>query len=340
LASSIYQDKVYFSTVNPQFWKIDTIQFPNHIRPISFPPNANATPAEPSVSAVDPAEYHVAVAQGMELNARIEKAAAAVGDAEALLITAGAGMGVDSGLPDFRGDEGFWRAYPPIARLGISFFDMANPFWFKRDPELAWGFYGHRINLYRATAPHDGFAILRQWAAAKNRGWFVFTSNVDGQFQKAGFDDGSTVECHGSISHLQCTRPCRNDIWDGRDPQITVDDETMRAASPLPVCPACGALARPNVLMFNDWNWLPHRTSDQGRRFESWLETVGGPGLVIIEMGAGSAVPTVRMTSERVANRLGATLVRINPREPQVPHGHIGIPLGALEALQAIDNCL
>ena len=93
----------------------------------------------------------------------------------------------------------------------------------------------------------------------------------------------------------------------------------MRAVSPLPVCPACGALARPNVLMFNDWNWLPHRMSDQERRFASWLETVGGAGLVIIEMGAGSAVPTVRMTSERVANRLGATLVRINPREPQVP---------------------
>ncbi len=276
----------------------------------------------------------------MELNAWIEPAAAAVGDAEALLITAGAGMGVDSGLPDFRGDEGFWRAYPPIARLGISFYDMANPFWFKRDPELAWGFYGHRLNLYRATTPHGGFAILRRWAETKKRGTFVFTSNVDGQFQKAGFDDLSIVECHGSISHLQCTRPCRDDIWDVPDLQIEVDDETMRAVSPLPTCPGCGALERPNVLMFSDWNWLPHRMSDQERRFASWSENVGGTRLVIIEIGAGSAVPTVRMTSERVAHRLGATLVRINPRETQVPRGHIGIPLGALEALQAIDDRL
>ena len=275
-----------------------------------------------------------------DLTSTVDRAASAVARADALLISAGAGMGVDSGLPDFRGDEGFWRAYPPIARLGISFYDMANPFWFKRDPELAWGFYGHRINLYRATAPHDGFAILRQWAAAKDRGWFVFTSNVDGQFQKAGFDDGSTVECHGSISHLQCARPCRDDIWDGCDLQITVDDETMRAVSPLPGCPACGALARPNVLMFNDWNWLPHRMSDQERRFANWLETVGGARFVIIEMGAGLAVPTVRMTSERLAHLFGATLVRINPREPQVPSGQIGVPLGALEALQAIDDRL
>jgi len=64
---------------------------------------------------------------------------------------AGAGMGVDSGLPDFRGDEGFWKAYPPMAKLGIRFSSMANPRWFESDPELAWGFYGHRLNLYRAT---------------------------------------------------------------------------------------------------------------------------------------------------------------------------------------------
>jgi len=61
---------------------------------------------------------------------------------------------------------------------------------------------------------------------------------------------------------------------------------------------------------------------------------------VIVELGAGSAVPTVRMTSEQIASRSGATLVRINPREPQVRHGHIGLALEALEALEAIDERL
>lgn len=268
----------------------------------------------------------------------IDRAAAAVIGADALLITAGAGMGVDSGLPDFRGDEGFWRAYPPIERLGISFYDMANPFWFKRDPELAWGFYGHRLNLYRSTTPHAGFGILKRWSATKDCGSFVFTSNVDGQFQKAGFEDHQLIECHGSIHHLQCTRPCRHEIWDGEGLSIEVDDETLRAVSELPCCPECGELARPNVLMFSDWNWLPHRTSVQERRFERWLESLDGARLVIIEMGAGSAVPTVRMTSERLASRTHATLIRINPREPQVPPGHISLPLTSLETLQSIDH--
>src|ERR1700744_4508975 len=100
-------------------------------------------------------------AEFMEAQAHaIARAAGWIRNADALLITAGAGMGVDSGLPDFRGNEGLWRAYPAIARLGLRFEQLANPSWFNRDPHLAWGFYGHRLNLYRATIPHDGFSIL------------------------------------------------------------------------------------------------------------------------------------------------------------------------------------
>jgi hypothetical protein len=92
--------------------------------------------------------------------------------------------------------------------------------------------------------------------------------------------------------------------------------------------------------MFNDWHWLPHRTSEQEQRFEDWIGGVRGARLAIVEIGAGSAVPTVRMTSERIATRTDATLIRINPREPQVPHGHIGLAANAVEVLQEIDGRL
>src|SRR5579859_5594906 len=90
------------------------------------------------------------------------EAAKAIESADALLIAAGAGMGVDSGLPDFRGPEGFWKAYPPFK--GKQFSDLSTPHWFHTDPALAWGFFGHRMNLYRSAVPHAGFQILRRWA--------------------------------------------------------------------------------------------------------------------------------------------------------------------------------
>src|SRR5688500_11903911 len=166
------------------------------------------------------------------------RAAEAIARARALLVTAGAGMGVDSGLPDFRGDEGFWKAYPPFRALGLSFVDLANPKWFRTDPELAWGFYGHRLELCRRTTPQPGCAILGEWMSSRDG--FVFTSNVDGQFQAAGFDPERIVECHGSIGHLQCTRGCIG-LWPADGVHIDVDPDTCRARAPLPSC-SCGAL--------------------------------------------------------------------------------------------------
>lgn len=266
----------------------------------------------------------------------IERAAQIIKSAEALLVAAGAGMGVDSGLPDFRGNEGFWKAYPPFRRANLTFVDVANPAWFRTKPRQAWGFYGHRLNLYRATSPHAGFAILKRWADMKSADAFVFTSNVDGHFQRAGFADDRIIECHGSIHHAQCSQPCFDEIWQADEIQPTVDETDFQAAEPLPKCPRCEAVARPNILMFGDARWLGSRTDEQLARYQAWRRSIAGRKLVVVELGAGEAIPTVRHECERA----GGTLIRINPREPEVPRGGIPIPLGALEALTAIDAAM
>ena len=270
----------------------------------------------------------------------ISKAADAIANSDALLVCAGAGMGVDSGLPDFRGNKGFWKAYPPFAKLGLSFIDLASPTWFDQDPKLAWGFYGHRLNLYRKTIPHKGFDLLLKWGESKPGGYFVFTSNVDGQFQKADFDESHILECHGSIHHLQCTRAggCNTTIWRADKVTVTVDETMMKAKEPLPGCPICQELARPNILMFGDWSWLPYRTESQQSRFRQWLQENAKNRIAVVEIGAGTGVPTVRLTSESIASTYDATLIRINTREPNVPPRQISIPMGALEALEEINT--
>lgn len=74
----------------------------------------------------------------------IERAARLIESAEALIIAVGAGMGVDSGLPDFRGNDGFWNAYPALAKAHIDFYSIACSDAFVSNPRRAWGFYYRR----------------------------------------------------------------------------------------------------------------------------------------------------------------------------------------------------
>lgn len=273
----------------------------------------------------------------------IERAARAIREATALLVTAGAGLGVDSGLPDFRGDEGFWKAYPPFRKLGLSFVDLANPRWFDRDPTLAWGFYGHRLALYRRTAPHAGFGILRRWSSVPEDGSFVFTSNVDGQFQKAGFDASRIHEVHGTLGYFQCTRDCGEPPFSSDAYEPHVDEETFRAQGALPSCPRCRAIARPNVLLFGDWGWDSRIYDEQEERLLTWLENAAArpnARIVIVELGAGDHVATVRAFGERIAKTSNAKLVRINPRDSQGPRGTISIAMGARQACEQIDMAI
>ena len=265
-----------------------------------------------------------------------QRARLILSEAEALVIAAGAGMGVDSGLPDFRGTEGFWNAYPQFRQLGLNFAALANPRWFVDDPRLAWGFYGHRLNLYRRTEPHLGFQILRRWAESRAKGWFVFTSNVDGHFQRAGFDPQHVLECHGSIHRLQRVDKNRGSIWDAGGTVVDIYETTMRAIGPLPTEPITGAPARPNILMFGDWGWNSKITDHQQQDYSDWLKAVAGKRLAVIEMGAGTAIPSVRDQSEMLVKQFEAKLIQINPREPETPYGQCSIASGAVKALEAI----
>ena len=268
----------------------------------------------------------------------LHRAAQAIAQADAVVVAAGAGMGVDSGLPDFRGTEGFWRAYPALSAAGLRFEEVASPLTFQSDPTLAWGFYGHRLSLYRRTLPHEGFGILKKWMDRAPRTGAVFTSNVDGHFQAAGFDPHQVHECHGSIHRLQCTE-CDAPPWAAHQLFPEIDEEQCRWLGPLPSCPACGALARPNLLMFWDGDWKSAPYDEQEERLERLLSGMKQP--VCIELGAGTAIPSVRSFTQRVVTQHGGTLVRINVREHATDaRMGIGIAMGALPALRGIDELL
>lgn len=270
---------------------------------------------------------------------QIERAARTIAAADHLLITAGAGMGVDSGLPDYRGPEGFWNAHPPLREQRLRWIDLAQPDAFRTMPELAWGFYGSRLDLYRRTPPHDGFRILLRWAATK-QSVFVYTSNVDGQFQRAGFPPERILEIHGSVQHTQCVAPCHSEVRDASGLEIPVDPDTLRATSRLPRCSRCRGTARPNVLLFGDDAFVRTRRNAQHHRFVRWLAEALDGRLAIVELGAGLDVPTVRCRGEILACRANVRLMRINLHDPEGPKGIISLPGRALDITRVIDGIL
>jgi len=266
----------------------------------------------------------------------IEMAHKAIEEAEVVIIMSGAGMGVDSGLPDFRGNEGMWKAYPALGDKKIDFMAVANPKQFKMNPELAWGFYGHRFDAYKNTTPNIGFDALKELVKGK-KDHFIVTSNVDGHFQKAGFAKDKVYEIHGRINKLQCTE-CSMAPWDApKSLKFDVDPATFEMKGEMPKC-KCGAIARPNIMMFGDYQFNAAETSKQEAEFNKFMNKYDKTNtkMVIIEIGAGTAIPTIRSMSEHITDMTNTKLVRINPRESFGPKGTISIDKGGVEALGEI----
>ena len=143
------------------------------------------------------------------------------------------------------------------------------------------------------------------------------------------------MECHGTIRELQCIDNCQGMIWSSDEIHIDIGED-FKAKEPLPSCPFCGAMARPNILMFGDYGWEYARTNGQRDRLVKWMDKLEAEGikLAIVELGAGTAVPTVRNTSEQIAKRFDVPVIRINPRESF--GAEIELPMGAMEALNQI----
>jgi NAD-dependent SIR2 family protein deacetylase len=253
--------------------------------------------------------------------------------ADVIVITAGAGMGVDSGLPDFRGNEGMWKAYPALGNKKIDFMNIANPKAFKKFPKLAWAFYGHRYDLYKNTQPHAGYGAILELAKQK-KDYFVVTSNVDGAFQKAGVPDDKLYEIHGRINTFQCTE-CNN-VWKPSDSlKFNVNPKTLKFNDELPKC-SCGAVARPNIMMFNDFGFNYAETSKQEKEFNKFMNKYdkNGTKIVVVEFGAGTSIPSIRNIGEFIHEEIkDATLVRVNPREAYGPEGIVSIEKGAMAAV-------
>lgn len=248
---------------------------------------------------------------------------------QGLIVLTGAGMGADSGIPTYRGQDGSWGKIQGELQMPIEM--VMNPVFIEANLRVMWDRFIRRILFFQTTTPHKGFDILNHIGNQFfQNNYFNITSNIDGHLQKTGFDSAQILEIHGNIHYLQCITPCQPKIW-----PITA---AMLNTIPwqIPTCPHCGAFTRPNVLLFQDNTFVRAKVKSQQAVFEQFKAARLSWPFILLEIGAGTQVKAVRLFSARLAHQLGAPIIRINPHDSAIENPpHIGIALTALEALQA-----
>lgn len=193
---------------------------------------------------------------------------------------------------------------------------------FVEDPHKAWAFHGPMLDKFRRVQPHEGFGQLLDLCRAAGE-YFVATSNIDGEFEAAGFGGDRVFAAHGSVHQWQCVDPkCRGAPW-------PVDPEWTFVPGRLPQCRTCGKVARPNVALFDDdlgqnaRSFNSRLVDKQKAAFCAWLQRVEGRRLAIIEIGCGENEYSLRMarkdgrwscmSGEWKLPPLACPLVRIDP---------------------------
>lgn len=254
-------------------------------------------------------------------------------NAKAMIILTGAGMGVDSGLADYRGDGGQWGRVEDST--GLNAIDVLNPKYFSEHTKYVWKMFAQRMLEYKHTVPHNGFNILKKWIKDFKLDYFVISSNVDEHFIKSGFDENKYRELHGSLFYMQCSKPCSPKVWyydfDIENLMLDIEEENY------PKCPYCSELARPNVYMFRDNTYILSRSEQQKKKFQLFLDQNKGHEIIVFEIGSGPHVQSIRKKTRRLGIDYNAKIVRINPKDFKIKAPHIGISKGALEALSEID---
>ena len=220
-----------------------------------------------------------------------------------LVFLTGAGVSAESGIPTFRGEEGYWS-------VGSAFYrpmDLATNAAFRRMPDDVWSWYLYRRTVCNAASPNGAHEALARLEKVLGDRFLLVTQNVDGLHRRAGNSAQRTFEVHGNINQMRCANACSlkpvpmpEELGPKtRDTALTDEERALL------VCPLCGGPARPHVL------WFDECYDEERFRFQSSLAAVRRAG-ALITVGSSGAT-NLPMQMAQMAHGKGAILIDINP---------------------------
>jgi len=201
-------------------------------------------------------------------------------DSRKIVFVTGAGISQESGIPTFRGKDGYWRKYDPMKLASIdAFYD---------DPKLVWEWYDDRRKNILDVKPNEGHFAISQMEEFKDV--VILTQNIDGLHQRSG--STNVLELHGSIIRIKCT------VCD------FIDNITENFESLPPKC-KCGSMLRPDVVWFGEP--LPQNIWQSAIKEASVCD-------VMVIVGT-SLVVSPANTLHVYAKQNGAILIEVNPEK-------------------------
>lgn len=227
---------------------------------------------------------------------------AALASGGGVIAVTGAGVSAESGIPTFRGKDGYWT----IGATEYHPQELATHAAFARMPWDVWGWYLYRRDVCRAAAPNPAHRALVAWDAMLGDRFALVTQNVDGLHRRAGSPDARLHEIHGDIDLMRCARECVPD-------RVPVPDGVAAPPKGEPVapevrellrCPTCGGPARPHVLWFDESYDEPRYRLDTVRRLAA--------GAALVVTAGTSASTNLPWQVVTIAAQHGAALVDIN----------------------------
>lgn len=192
----------------------------------------------------------------------------------------GAGISAESGIPTFRGPEGYWTVGSQVYHPQ----EMATFSMFTHQPEEVWKWYLYRMGVCAAAAPNRGHQALVEMERRFGDRFTLITQNIDGLHLRAGNSPARTYQIHGNVFHMRCSLECNEAIYpipESVRPKTAEEHLTDSDREQLR-CPVCGALSRPHILLFDE------SYNEHHYRFQSSLEAARQTALLLVVGTAGA----------------------------------------------------
>jgi NAD-dependent deacetylase len=216
----------------------------------------------------------------------------------------GAGISAESGIPTFRGKEGYWR----VGSQNYQPEEMATMRAFRAMPDEVWAWYLYRRSVCRSAQPNAAHRALIRAEQRAGNGFLLVTQNVDGLHVRAGNTLERTYQIHGNIDFMRCSRECLEapvPVPDGVDLRWEKGRPLTERERELLQCPSCGAAGRPHVL------WFDESYDEPNFRFQSSIEAARLASLVVvIGTTGGTSLP---MHIGTIAAQRGVPMLVVNP---------------------------